>query len=90
MITHGGAFVVTKEVVFLSVTRSEQVKHGRVRVVANRSQNHVVPFLHGTETNIFHSLDKGQSAPVCLFGLFLEMCVQGVLVVNVVASPELH
>ena len=90
MVFHGATSVVGHEVVFLGVARPEEVEHPGVGIVANSSQNHVVSLLDGNETHVFHGLHKRHSAAESLAGLLLQVLVQRLLLVKVVASPELH
>lgn len=90
VVPHGGADVVTHKQVLLVVPAPKQVEHARVRSVADRLQNHVVSLLDGNETHILHSLHEGQGATVGLASLVVQMLTQSMLVVQVVARPELH
>ena len=76
--------------VFLTIARSEKLKHPGIDIVADCFQDHVVTFLDCAKSNVFHSLDEGKCASVSLLGLLLEVHVQGTLVVYVITAPELH
>jgi hypothetical protein len=41
-------------------------------------------------SDVFHSLNEGQSSAVSFAGLLLKVHIEGRLVVDVIASPELH
>jgi hypothetical protein len=58
MVSHGCTSVVADVVVFLVIPRSVKVPLGRVRVVADGSQDHVVTFLNGAVSDILHSLNE--------------------------------
>ena len=56
--------------------------------VTNSLQNHVVPLLEGNKSDVFHGLDKGNHLSEGLLRAFLLMHGRRVLVVNVVARPQ--
>lgn len=85
-----GADVVADKVVFLVVAAPEQVEQTRVSAVADRLQNHIVAFLYGDVADILHCLDEGKSTAVGFASALVQMLVVRVLVVQVVAGPELH
>ena len=90
MVSHRCTSIVRKECVFLVVACAHQIPHCRVGVIANCPKNHVIALLNSTETYIFHGLDEGEGAAVGFFGLLLEMGIQSMLMIDVVACPELH
>ena len=90
VVLHGSALVVAHEEVLLVVARAEEVEHARVRTVADCLQDHEVALLDRNEADVLHSLDERQGATVGLAGLIMQVHVQRVLVVQVVAGPELH
>ena len=90
MVSHRGTSVIAQKVVFLVVAAAEKLEGARVSVVANGLENHVVPLLDGAESDVFHSLDEGQSPAVSLLGFILEVHGEGRLVVDVIATPEGH
>ena len=90
MVLHGRAAIVADEMVLLHVPRAQEFESSWVRVVADRFQDHVVTLSDGHISNVLHRLNEGQSASVCPLGLLLEVHGESILVVQVVASPELH
>ena len=90
VVFHGCTLVVADKQIFLIVARSEQSEHARVSSITDGLQDHEFALLDGDKTNIFHGLHERKSATVGFAGLVVEVHVEGVLVVQVVASPELH
>jgi hypothetical protein len=90
VVFHGCALVVAHKQVFLIVTRSEEFEHAWVSAVADGPQDHKVALLNGDEADVLHGLHERKCAAVSFAGLVVKVHVQGVLVVEVVPSPELH
>jgi len=90
VVLHGCALVVADKEIFLIVARSEQSEHARVSSIADSLQDHEVALLDGNKANIFHGLHEWKSTAVGFAGLVMEVHVERVLVVQVVAGPELH
>ena len=90
MVLHFSTTVVGNEVIFLVVPGSVKVPLCWVGVITDSSQDHVVTFLNGAVSDVLHSLNERQSSTVGLASLLLEVHVEGRLVVDVIASPELH
>ena len=58
MVSHGCTSVVADVVVLLVIPRSVKVPLGRVGVITDSSQDHVVTFLNSAVPDIFHSLNE--------------------------------
>ena len=68
VVSHGGTNVVTNEHILLVVPGSEQVEVARICAIADCLQDHVVSLLDGYKADVFHGLNEGQCASVCLTG----------------------
>lgn len=90
VVSHCGTDVVADKQILLVVAASEKFEHAWIRSVADRLQDHVVSLLDRNETNVLHSLHKREGATVCLACLFVQMLRKSMLVIQVVACPELH
>lgn len=90
IVTHRRTYIVADKEIFLIVATSEEVKQARISSIADRFQDHVVALLNRNESDIFHGLHEGKSASVCLSCLLMQMLIKRMLVIEVVACPELH
>ena len=77
-----------REHVGLVVAITQEVEVTRVLGIANRLQDHIVSLLEGDISDILHGLHEGRDLAECLLGLLLVVHSQRVLVVNIVATPE--
>ena len=90
MISHCCSSIVTQEMIFLIVTRPQDIPSFWFWVIANCFQKHIVAFLDCTESHIFHCLNERQCSSICFLGFILEVHVESTLVVDVISCPEVH
>ena len=90
MVTHRGTAIVAHKRILLVISAPEELEGARVGPVAHSLQNHVVALLNGTEAHILHALDERQSASVAALSLVLEVHGECRLMVDIVATPQVH
>ena len=86
--TERGALNSIREHVSLIVATAKELEVTRVLGIANRLQDHIVSLLKGNIADILHGLHEGRDLAERLLGLLLVVHRQRMLVVHIVATPQ--